>query len=171
MSKKKIRPGKVRLAEDEQALVVEYESEEFELLQDGSLGKLLDKASGEKKLKVKNLEADPDELAKELIEKCKLIKPASVNIVKDLLGQLKERQHALRRSSPAGTAQWSIGADAENTSQLGATTQEAPKNQHAHEKKSRREKMSSATLQERMHLRTQSQASCCKQVLMCKGRG
>ena len=146
MSKKKIRPGRVRLADDEQALVVEYESEEFELLQDGSLGKLLDKSTGSKKLKVKNLELDADELASELIEKCKLIKPASLGLVKDLLLQLKEREHAQRRTdSTTGSQGWSIAADA-STSSPQYNNVPADTKARSKDKQSRREKMSCALL-------------------------
>ena len=147
MSKKKIRPGAIVLAQGEQALVVEYDQEEFETQDDGSLGKLIHSSKGEKKLKVKSLGPDLDALANELMEKCKLIKPSSLPKVKELLGQLQQREESRRSTqSEQHDAQRQIPAhSAQPPDAPAAKPDDAPEPpSRSKNKKSRREKISSA---------------------------
>jgi Kinesin-associated protein (KAP) len=157
--KKKVRPGAILLSDTEKALVVEYEQEDYQVLDDGSVGELLNKSKGSKKLKVRSVSAttDLDALANELMEKCKLIKPSSLPAVKVLLARLREREAsaaaaerpahvpgtgAEASTSAAGEVQ-SIGSARQGSSD--AAGDPGSKSGSKEKRRSRKEKMSSAS--------------------------
>eukprot|EP00892_Ulva_mutabilis_P011239 jgi/Ulvmu1/8488/UM044_0022.1 len=154
--KNRIRPGNILVSDSERAIIVEYEQETFELNDDGSIGQSLGKSNSHKRLKVKSLTAESniDEIAQEMIEKCKLLKPSSLSVLKAALEKLQSREAAApavdtqvsqqakvavkERMSETITSQSAGHVDAAEPS-LGDGAQ-----RHQQQpKKSRREKMSS----------------------------
>ena len=95
-----IRPGAIVLAENETALLVEYELEGQLYAPDG-VTVITEKSDGSKKIKVKTLNASTDlaALAAEIVDKCKLIHHSKTPKVEALLRDLRSREEA--REPPA----------------------------------------------------------------------
>uniref|UniRef100_A0A7S0RCX9 Kinesin-associated protein n=1 Tax=Chlamydomonas leiostraca TaxID=1034604 RepID=A0A7S0RCX9_9CHLO len=90
--KKKIKPGAMELHPEELAILVNYEVQEVSI--DGAGNQqILSRESTSKKITVKSLNEGTNVplLAKEIVDKCKLIHPSKVGTVEDLLYQLQQR--------------------------------------------------------------------------------
>ena len=136
--KKKIRPGVIRLADGEKAIIVEYDQEEFPINADGSLGPSLGKQAGSKKIKVKSINASTnlELLAQELVEKCKLIQPSKLPQVQDLLQQLLIRESCLETES-VSTSDLPVHTQEVNTSVAPAESGEAGKDGRSERRRSK----------------------------------
>ncbi|KAK7094850.1 hypothetical protein V1264_006343 [Littorina saxatilis] len=104
--KRKVKGGSVDVHPTEKALVVNYE------LEATILGEMGDPMLGERKecqkiIRVKNLHDNSDltSLAKEIIDKCKLIHPAKLPEVEQLLYYLQNRKEAAPAKAPSGKTQ------------------------------------------------------------------
>jgi hypothetical protein len=197
--KKKIRPGAILVCDNEQALVIEYEQEEYELLEDGSVGASLGKTKGSKKVKVKSLSStvDLDTCANELMDKCKLIKPSALPAVRAALAQLRNRkddaeQPALEgklsaMSDDVASETLGVGLEARRGNGEGSSrrqskeanqvTKNAGEKNRKEMKKSRREKISSeskaakhAALESEQKLRQQQQQRFQQQIFEAQAR-
>lgn len=153
--KNRIRPGNILVSDSERAIIIEYEQESYELNEDGSVGQSLGKSQGNKKLKVKSLTADTniDMLATEMMEKCKLIKPSALSVLKGALEKLKSRE-ATASVVDAEDSRQSSGAVKEKQSEASGIPAAGKvesdkhdsggaKHEYVKPKKSRREKISS----------------------------
>ncbi|KAK7502598.1 hypothetical protein BaRGS_00006173 [Batillaria attramentaria] len=104
--KRKVKGGSVDVHPTEKALVVNYE------LEATILGEMGDPMLGERKecqkiIRVKNLHDNSDltALAREIIDKCKLIHPAKLPEVEQLLYYLQNRKEAAPAKAPTGKTQ------------------------------------------------------------------
>lgn len=162
-TKTKIRPGAISVSDTENAILVEYEQEKLQLLEDGSIGASIGRTSGSKRIKVKDVSAstDLDALANDLMEKCKLIKPSALPTVVAALAKLRDRQTAAppgnearsaHADKDAANARDSIKAEREQVGAAdgdgggAAAARERDGKESRDKRKSRREKMSSALL-------------------------
>jgi hypothetical protein len=96
-TKKKVRPGNITASSTELALLIDFQQEEYELLEDGSTGQCIEKSAGSKKIKVRDAltaNTDLEKIASQLQAQCKLIKPSAIGAVKAALQQLVEREAA-----------------------------------------------------------------------------
>lgn len=156
-TKNRIRPGNILVSDSERAIVIEYEQETFELNEDGSTGQSLGKSQGTKKLKVKSLSAETniDTLATEMMEKCKLIKPSALSLLRAALEKLQLREVGTPAADVPESHKSSIAitekrpgndssASAGKVLCTKANSGEDVQVEHTKSKKSRREKISSA---------------------------
>lgn len=109
--KKKIKPGAMELHPDELAILVNYEVQEVSVDPSGAQ-QVLSRESTSKKITVKSLndKTNVPLLAKEIVDKCKLIHPSKIGNVEELLYQLQQRlsqagQAPPPKSSPQAPAQ------------------------------------------------------------------
>lgn len=157
--KNRIRPGNILVSDSERAIVIEYEQESFELAEDGSTGQSLGKSKGTKKLKVKSLSAETniDALATEMMEKCKLIKPSALSVLRAALEKLQLRESGTPPVEGSGSEQATIAVtekqslnDGNNTAGKVLTptvvASEGAEAEQKKSKKSRREKISSESV-------------------------
>lgn len=90
--KKKLRPGTIELAPDECSIVVHYESEATYLDNDGNVLRV-ERKPNMKRIRVKSLteRSNIESLAREVVDKCRLISEAKLPLVERLLHQLRQR--------------------------------------------------------------------------------
>ena len=90
--KKKIRPGTIELAPDECSIVVHYESETSYLDGEGGVVRV-DRKPNMKRIRVKSLSerSNIESLAREVVDKCRLISESRLPLVERLLHQLRQR--------------------------------------------------------------------------------
>jgi hypothetical protein len=113
-TKKKVRPGNITASSTELALLIDFQQEEYELLEDGSTGQCIEKSAGSKKIKVRDAltaNTDLEKIASQLQAQCKLIKPSAIGAVKAALQQLVERE-AAKSKEPV------IASDNESTANI-----------------------------------------------------
>eukprot|EP00201_Polytomella_parva_P001957 CAMPEP_0175087588 /NCGR_PEP_ID=MMETSP0052_2-20121109/29914_1 /TAXON_ID=51329 ORGANISM="Polytomella parva, Strain SAG 63-3" /NCGR_SAMPLE_ID=MMETSP0052_2 /ASSEMBLY_ACC=CAM_ASM_000194 /LENGTH=860 /DNA_ID=CAMNT_0016359951 /DNA_START=75 /DNA_END=2653 /DNA_ORIENTATION=- len=100
--KKKIKPGAIELHPEELAIVVQYEVQEVSTGADGAQT-ILNREQTSKKISVKSLndKTNIPILAKEIVDKCKLIHPSKVGQVEQLLYDLQQRASSNNASPPS----------------------------------------------------------------------
>ena len=91
--RKKIRPGSIEVVENECAIVVKYKVEYYEVDVDGREA-IVEKKPGSKKIKVNSLNeySNIPLLAKDVVNKCKLISSSKTALVEQLLYKLRDRE-------------------------------------------------------------------------------
>ena len=93
--RKKLRPGVIELAPDECSIVVHYESETTYMDDSGNVIRV-ERKPNMKRIRVKTLteRSNIEALAREVVEKCRLISESKLPIVERLLHQLRQRDFA-----------------------------------------------------------------------------
>ena len=91
--RKKIRPGSIEVVENECAIVVKYKVEYYEVDVDGREA-IVEKKPGSKKIKVNSLNeySNIPLLAKDVVNKCKLISSSKTALVEQLLYKRKRQR-------------------------------------------------------------------------------